>query len=371
MYSSLRPVVLAFIASTRQLINNSFTQYEPIGGKNGTMMRRTANKRVITISAVAAGLLCFLIFHKFFGGGGGLFTSLPGGIFGAASADLAARISLAERLWYQSRQDRLHMVSAMGTRKFPDAYIYPYHVWDYARPSWTCPWELERVGSLGDGGKVVCGMSRYEKRSPGPSSSSNPAKELIVYSFGVSTDSSFEAALLDRLNARIWGYDFSVNGWGAQIHGPQYSRAIFHKTGISNVTNKAGDPPMTKISDLMKENGHTYIDIVKMDIEGAEFDSMTAWINDVKAEFGEGNNATLPFGQLLIELHFMPSPPKLHIPDNMTQWVNWWQSLEDMGLRPANNEANWIGNNVYGKPRFMEYTLINGLDHKRNLLLWD
>ena len=41
---------------------------------------------------------------------------------------------------------------------------------------------MERVGRMGDGGKWVCGMSRYEQLAP---------KKCIVYSFGVQTESSF------------------------------------------------------------------------------------------------------------------------------------------------------------------------------------
>lgn len=81
---------------------------------------------------------------------------------------LRAKLSHADILWKQSVEDRKAMITASGTGKiFPDGYIYPYNVWDCARPSFFCPHDLERVGALGDGGKVVCGMSRYERECPG------------------------------------------------------------------------------------------------------------------------------------------------------------------------------------------------------------
>lgn len=126
-------------------------------------------------------------------------TSQPNTNLLSVDPNLNAKLAHAEKLWQQSVEDRKKMVTASGYNKnFPDGYIYPYNVWDFARPSFFCPHDLERVGTLGDGGKIVCGMTRYERECPGPSSDSNSARELIVYSFGVSDDSSFEAELLQR-----------------------------------------------------------------------------------------------------------------------------------------------------------------------------
>jgi hypothetical protein len=91
-----------------------------------------------------------------------------------------------------------------------------------------------------------------------------------------------------------------------------------------------------------------------MDIEGAEFDSLTSLIESIKNEQKESGNETLPFGQLLIEIHIMKDPPGFKIPTNLETWLKWWSSLEAMGLRPVNSEDNWIGDRVYAAPRFME-----------------
>merc|ERR1712225_91698 len=151
--------------------------------------------------------------------------------------------------------------------------------------------------------KVVCGMSRYERESPGPSSESNPASSLIVYSFGVSTDSSFEAALLKRTHCEIWGYDYTVASFAEDIPGHQLPRTHFSQIGISEVTDEKRDPKFFTVQDLMRRNGHEYIDIVKMDIEGAEFGALTSVIGSLPKD-ANGKHKPLPFGQLLIELHF-------------------------------------------------------------------
>ncbi|RYO73803.1 hypothetical protein DL764_011053 [Monosporascus ibericus] len=289
----------------------------------------------------------------------------------SAEPHLHIKLTLAEKLWKQSVEDRSKMVTESGLgREFPDGYIYPYNVWDFARPSFFCPHDLERVGKLGDGGKVVCGMSRYERESPGPSSDTNTAPPLIVYSFGVNDDSSFEAALLERTNAEIWGYDYTVDSWAADIPDHQSSRAHFKRVGIGKETNESRTPPFFTIQDLMAANGHSYIDLVKMDIEGAEFDAMTSLISAVASQQGDHGRPTLPFGQLLIEIHFMKEGPDFSIPKDLEAWMKWWSAMEEMGLRPVNNEDNWVGDTVYGKPRFMEYTLIQAMDEERNKLLW-
>ncbi|KAK4123073.1 hypothetical protein N657DRAFT_690743 [Parathielavia appendiculata] len=280
---------------------------------------------------------------------------------------LDARLAHAERLWQQAVEDRKEMVAQSGDRQFPDGYIYPYHVWDFARPSFFCPHDLERVGTLGDGGKVVCGMSRYEAASPGPSAATNPAPELVIYSFGVNDDSSFEAAMLERTNAQIWGYDYTVNGWAKQIPAHQASRAHFTKAGIGK--DRMKDPPFFTVHELMEINGHDYIDIVKMDIEGAEFDAISDLVSSVRYDPANRYNGTLPFGQLLVEIHLVDGGESFSTPKDLAAFMNWWHSMEELGLRPVNNEDNWIGNNILGKPRFMEYTMISVLDKKKNKLL--
>ncbi|KFA77465.1 hypothetical protein S40288_08707 [Stachybotrys chartarum IBT 40288] len=285
---------------------------------------------------------------------------------------LDEKLEHAEKLWQRSVEDRKTMISASGyNRDFPDGYIHPYHVWDFARPSFFCPHDLERVGTLGDGGKVVCGMTRYEMEYPGPSSKSNPARDFIVYSFGISHDSSFEASLLRRTNAHIWGYDNSVDSWATEIARHQYPRAHFSKVGISKLSDTTHKPPLFSVQDLMAKNNHSYIDLIKMDIEGAEFDALTSMIDFFTVDEDKNSSSTLPFGQLLVEIHFMKEPPGFHIPQDLASWVKWWSSLERMGLRPVSNEDNWIGDAAFGRPRFMEYTLINIMDRKRNVLLWE
>merc|ERR1712225_163201 len=222
------------------------------------------------------------------------YSSRPSSEFNfSTDTHLQERLSHAEKLWKQSVKDRQQMASAYG-----------------------------------------------------PSSESNPSPTLIVYSFGVSTDSSFEAVMLQRTNCEIWGYDYTVSSFAKDIPKHQSSRTHFSQIGISEVTNENRDPKFFTIQDLMAANGHEYIDIVKMDLEGAEFGALTSLIGFLEQQSNQGG------------------------PRDLKTWMAWWSTLEEHGLRPVNNEDNWIGDVGSGKPRFMEYTLINVMQRERNKLRW-
>lgn len=59
---------------------------------------------------------------------------------------------------------------------------------------------MQRVGRMGDGGKWVCGMSKFESRKD----------QCVVYSFGVRDESTFEEEMLKRTECGVWAYDPAV-----------------------------------------------------------------------------------------------------------------------------------------------------------------
>ncbi|GAB7366562.1 hypothetical protein MBLNU230_g8548t1 [Neophaeotheca triangularis] len=278
------------------------------------------------------------------------------------SADVAQRREHAEKLWLQSVSDRSVILEKFKPKASIADPLYPYNLWDFFRPTFFCPQDLERVGKLADGGKWVCGMSGYERVSPGPASGTNPVPDVIIYSFGVNDDSSFEAAMLSRTNAEIWGYDFSVETWAHEIT-PGEPRAHFTKYGIGKVSKPETVPPTVSIPDLMKQNGHDYIDIMKIDIEGAEFDALTSLM-----DYAEQTGSTLPVGQLFMELHIIgDSPGNFKTIPDIDGFLKWWGRLEKLGMRPVFNEHNWVGDEGFSRPQFVEYTMINNKDPRNKI----
>ncbi len=73
--------------------------------------------------------------------------------------------------------------------------------------------------------------------------------------------------------------------------------------------------------------GHRFIDILKIDIEGWEFDTITAMIKPYM-EAG----LPLPFGQLQLEIHAWDK--------SFETFLKWWEGLEEAGLRPFWTEVS-------------------------------
>ena len=67
--------------------------------------------------------------------------------------------------------------------------------------------------------------------------------------------------------------------------------------------------------------GHTHIDILKIDIEGSEFDTIAGLLSPYIS-----SNQSLPFGQLQLEVHIWDK--------SFADYLTWWETLEKSGLRP-------------------------------------
>lgn len=214
------------------------------------------------------------------------------------------------------------MSSLTQLRRFPTKEKNdgePYIVWDFFPPAYNCPWDVQRVGHLGDGGKWICGMSKYE---------SVKSRPLIIYSFGVANESSFEAEMLARTNAEVFAFDFSTDGFGPEV-GPTHDRAYFEKIGVRGENSHENGTEFQSLKRIMQRHHHTYIDIVKMDIEGDEFPTLSAFMDEYTGQ-------NFPIGQLLIEIHFFDTN------STVREFAEWWDRFEEFGMRAVWCEANLI-----------------------------
>lgn len=293
---------------------------------------------------------------------------------------LKDRMALSEKNWKKSvelrhkmalehpKNPQIPLFPAQSIEKF---LKYPYTLWDFFPPTWTCPHDVQRVGRLGDGGKWVCGLSRYEAMPVPQSWNAKPPsggqEGVVVYSFGINEESSFEAELLERVPAaRIWGYDFSVDGWGPQIPVAFRSRTFFGKLGIGRIDEPSTSPPFFTLQSLMASNNHTYIDILKIDVEGSEYTAFDAIMDYFSKAWKGSGDALLPIGQIMIEIHVGEDRPEI----NFGRFRSWWERLESMGMRPTWMEMNLMAVTIpqhRTDPRCTEYVLVNAKD-ERNLL---
>ncbi|MDR0569419.1 MAG: FkbM family methyltransferase [Spirochaetaceae bacterium] len=146
---------------------------------------------------------------------------------------------------------------------------------------------------------------------------SKKERNIIVYSAGVGCDISFDEELMRRYkNIEIYAFDptpLSIN-WIKKQRLPSEYRFIplgigsqkgketmyLPKSyGVSftvydwDISNQATiEVEMETINGFMKTNGHTFVDILKLDIEGSEFSVLKTM------DFTE-----VSFGQILIEFH--------------------------------------------------------------------
>ncbi|KAH9972478.1 methyltransferase domain-containing protein [Lactifluus volemus] len=252
-----------------------------------------------------------------------------------------ARYSIA----LQRRQELIKTwgPSEDSVESYPQDTSKLYTLWDFYIPAFQCPHHVERVGTRGDGGKWVCGVERVAKQ-----------EKCVIYSFGINGESSFEADLLTRApGCEVWGYDFSVTRWGPEISNnvELNTRAHFQPWGISGTDNhtERDHPKFWTIDSLMKHNGHTFIDVLKCDIEGSEFDTLTAFVA------ANADKDALPIGQIQLEIHTYGDRGQF------AYFNHWWTALEAAGLRPFWTEPNLVALNLYRgiRPDVVEYSFMN------------
>jgi FkbM family methyltransferase len=122
-------------------------------------------------------------------------------------------------------------------------------------------------------------------------------RDSVVYSFGVGEDVSFDLAIINKFGCHVHAFDPTPKSiqWVSQQNLPQEFE--FHPLGIGAKNGELtfyppvdpkhvsftikrharsrGEPTKAPVNDLetiMCQLGHAHIDILKMDVEGAEFD---------------------------------------------------------------------------------------------------
>ncbi|MDX1904382.1 MAG: FkbM family methyltransferase [Thermonemataceae bacterium] len=142
--------------------------------------------------------------------------------------------------------------------------------------------------------------------------------EAIVYSFGVGEDISFDRELIADYQAEIFAFDptpKSIEWLSKQVLPTSFH---FFSIGIATYTGEASfylpknknfvsgssliqenvdvadsiTVKMKKLSEIMTELGHRHIDVLKMDIEGSEYEVLEQILDE-----------ELSIGQILVEFH--------------------------------------------------------------------
>jgi len=121
--------------------------------------------------------------------------------------------------------------------------------------------------------------------------------QSIVYSFGVGKDISFDKSIIDKYQCKLFAFDptpevikwvnnqeidskfifkpiavSNKNGY-LNFFAPTNENHISHRSRPSSETGgQSIEVPCFNLASIMKKLGHNHIDLLKMDIEGAEYE---------------------------------------------------------------------------------------------------
>ena len=187
---------------------------------------------------------------------------------------------------------------------------------DFVKPYASCPMHLpiERIGASGDGGKWICGSSKL--KAP-----------CTVVSLGSAMDFSFEEAIILKTECVVHTFDCTVSGKSID------DRHFFHSLCLGKKGKSYVD--FRKLLEITKSKK---IDILKMDIEGHEYDIFADW-----------NDVNLIPKQVAVELHhYVPATI------NNKTVLNWvhepshafisivFMHLASLGYIPVHSEPNSV-----------------------------
>lgn len=159
----------------------------------------------------------------------------------------------------------------------------------------ACP-NLSKVGSQGDGGKLICGLDEIVD---------TPDNPCVVYSIGGNNQWDFEADIVKRTTCKVFTFDCTVEG---RVPGDLQDRVEYHKICLGTNTEGAAEGSTQKfmrLGEIMQMLGHDHITLLKMDIEGYEY--------SVLYEIFDEKGVALP-EQISFELHYETQMPGL----------DWW-----------------------------------------------
>ena len=174
----------------------------------------------------------------------------------------------------------LHTKPASKANHMHRAKLYPKLYATQSTPTTSCVDE-QRLGDIGEGGKWVCGLHRLL-----------PRKDCVVYSFGSHGQDDFEYAVH---KAAPWCsiHTFDPGDYEAALQHPDI--LTYHSWALGC----AVEPPFRTLADIAATLNHTHIDILKVDVDGAEYLSFPIF-------FGPDANHNIPVGQVQLEIHPVP-----------------------------------------------------------------
>lgn len=164
----------------------------------------------------------------------------------------------------------------------------------------------------------------------------------IFYSFGISSDVSWDSYPAEILNKKVYMYDHTIDALPYE-----HNNFIWKKTGICGENEIGKVDNLKSLSEILKENGHENENnmILKMDVEGAEWDVFSTFsVDDLNR-----------FDQIMLELHWFLD---LKNKDQILKTLNNLNKNHQLIHVHGNSVGISIPMNGYNMPEIIEATWV-------------
>lgn len=130
-------------------------------------------------------------------------------------------------------------------------------------------------------------------------------KESVCYCFGCGEDISFDLEIIERYGCNVYAFDptpraveyvnkvtsevkeYHFSDFGLwyenttiKFYAPADKQHVSHSVLNLQKTDDFIEVNVRRLNDILKENGHNYIDLLKIDIEGAEYKVIESILED-------------------------------------------------------------------------------------------
>ncbi|WIA07989.1 hypothetical protein OEZ85_007461 [Tetradesmus obliquus] len=187
--------------------------------------------------------------------------------------------------------------------------------WQLFRPFISCPPNrpLTKYAGEEDGSKFLCAVHQAGQLR----------KDCIIYSLGSNGDFKYEQEMLSKTSCRLFTLDCTYNGTS---QGPRHS---YHKWCVASAATAAKrGPPYFSWMQITEKLGHTKVDILKIDVDGYEYEIAGDWgrayaAAGAAAAPADGSSSrssklVLP-DEIAMEVHMMIKPKPSARP-----WLKTW-----------------------------------------------
>lgn len=158
-------------------------------------------------------------------------------------------------------------------------------IWLSFTPVLSCPWSFEKIPDCTvrhDGGKWLCGLNELHQARQVAGRDYGPRKQhydksCVVYSMGSRNEFTFETRIRTLApGCEIHTFDPTV---AEEIpRGQKVYDAMHLDYGFGGNDDPNNSPfPIKSLATIMRELNHKHIDILKVDVEGYEFNFLKRW----------------------------------------------------------------------------------------------